>query len=123
MQKNIEIKIKCYRQTIQECRAGMITVFVFLRKLSTSHSLLSINISQKNVSSKFFPKHSATESWKQAWKVESSSDVRGVLPWRFQIWLYTRNSSALSGYCTYRGGLVTLSAPHGGQEAKPLWQE
>lgn len=80
MQKNIEIKIKCYRHAIQECRTGMIKVFVFLRKPSTSHSLLSIYISQKNVSSKAFPKHSAIESWKQAWKVESSSDERGVLP-------------------------------------------
>lgn len=83
-------------------------VFMFLRKPATSHSLLSINISQKNVSSTFFPKHSAIESWKQAWKVESSSNVRGLLPWRFQICLYTRNFSVLSGYCTNRRGLVTL---------------
>lgn len=37
----------------------MIKVFVFLRKPAASHPLPFINISQRNVSSKFFPKHSA----------------------------------------------------------------
>lgn len=42
MQKNPEISRQCYRQPIQECRAGMIKVFVFLRKPATSHPFLSL---------------------------------------------------------------------------------
>jgi len=68
-------------QPIQECRTGMVKIFVFLRKPATSHPPSFINISQRNVSSQFFPKHSVTlESWKHAWKVEFSSDVQGLLP-------------------------------------------
>lgn len=76
-----EDSMKCYMQPTQEYRTGMIKVFVFLRKPATSHPLPFINISQRNVSSEFFPKHSVTlESWKHAWKVEFISDVRGLLP-------------------------------------------